>query len=77
MLLNRNLLDVLIVIQMFVDIVVEHMIANYDQYLKQLMDLFDDENFLNVVVMRMDHEHWLMNHVVHYEIFVLLLMMFY
>jgi hypothetical protein len=45
-----------------VDIVVEHRIANYVQYL-MMMELFDDENFLNMIVMQMDHVHSLMSHV--------------
>jgi hypothetical protein len=72
----------MLVMQMNVDIVVERRIANYDQYLRQMIDLFGDENFLNVVVMQMDHEHLLMNHmkmndVDHYLIPDLLLVMFY
>jgi hypothetical protein len=45
-----------------VDIVVEHRIANYVQYL-MMMELFDDENFLNMIVMQMGHVHLLMSHV--------------
>jgi len=48
------------------DIVVEHMIANYDRHLMMMMlmiDWFDDEQFLNVVVKQMDLVHLLMFHV--------------
>jgi hypothetical protein len=53
----------MIVIQMTDDIVVEHMIANYDQHLMMMMlmiDWFDDEHFLNVVVKQMDLVHLVM-----------------
>jgi hypothetical protein len=76
----------MIVIRLTDDIVVEHMIANYDQHLMMMMiDWFDDEQFLNVVVKQMDLVHLLMFHVfdsmmndvVHYWILVHLLVIFY
>jgi len=68
---------------MIVDIVVEHMIANFVQYLLMIED-FDDGKFLNRVVKQMDHVHLLMYHVfvemtndvVHYLMLVHLLVMF-
>jgi hypothetical protein len=38
-------------------IVVEHMIANFVQYLMMMIEEFDDENFLNMIVKQMDHVH--------------------
>jgi hypothetical protein len=72
----------MIVMQMNADIVVAHMIANYDRYLKRMIELLVDENFLHVVVEQMDHEHLLMNHVMmndvdQYLMWIHLLMMFY
>jgi hypothetical protein len=78
---------VLTVIQMNDDIVVEHMIANFDLYLMTMamIVLFDDGNFSNVVVKQMDHVHLLvihvfdtvMNDVAHYLLLYHLLVMFY
>ncbi len=73
----------MIVNQMIVDIVVEHMIANFVQHLLMIEE-FDDEKFLNMVVKQMDHVHLLMYHVFdemmndvdHYLMLIHLLVMF-
>lgn len=47
---------------MIVGIVVEHMTANSVRNLTMNV-LIDDENFSTDFVMRMDHVHWSMSHV--------------